>query len=142
MPDFYHQKTNFTGGEWDGKLKARTDLNQFGNACEVVTNYIPRPLGGIIPRPGTDFVARVKDPTTNVILLPFEFSTSQAYMLEVNSWLCAINSRKAVCDHGHEFTEANTRWHGPEKRYRRCRRCHSLATNAARKKRLILEDVR
>lgn len=34
MPELYHQQTNFTGGEWSPKLKGRTDLPAYVNACE------------------------------------------------------------------------------------------------------------
>ena len=33
------------------------------------------------------------------------------------------NARKTHCIQGHEFTEANTYWHGPTMTFRRCRTC-------------------
>src|SRR5690606_14214944 len=40
------------------------------------------PQGGASRRPGTRFVAEVKNATKKVKLRPFEFSTIQAYILE------------------------------------------------------------
>ncbi len=35
----------------------------------------------------------------------------------------AVNARATHCAHGHEFTTENTRYRGPDRRWRMCRQC-------------------
>lgn len=59
-----------------------------------------------------------------------------------------MNRAKTHCIHGHEFTEENTMWFGPDKRLRYCRTCKRDASRiTARKQRVkrktaALERVR
>ncbi len=74
--------TNFTGGELSPKLKGRVDLAKYHNGCQTLENMIVLPYGGAMRRPGTYYVAEVKDSSKKVRLVAFEFSTTQAYVLE------------------------------------------------------------
>lgn len=74
--------TNFTAGELSPRLAGRVDLAKFFNGCRTMENFIPLPHGGATRRPGTYFVAEAKDSSKKVRLIPFEFSTTQAYILE------------------------------------------------------------
>lgn len=82
MPDVSYTLTNFTGGEFSPRLAGRVDFSKYYNACEILENMIVLPHGGATRRPGTYFVAEVKDSSKAVRLIPFEFSTEQAYILE------------------------------------------------------------
>lgn len=75
-------QTNFTAGELSPLLYARTDLAKYANGAKTLVNMIAQPHGGVTRRPGTRFVAAVKDRTKPVRLAPFQFSTEQAYILE------------------------------------------------------------
>lgn len=76
-------QTNFTAGEISAFLYARTDLKQWGNSARSIRNFIVRPQGGLFKRQGTMYVAEVKDSSKNTRLIPFEYSTEQAYVLEL-----------------------------------------------------------
>ncbi len=76
------QLTNFTGGELSPRLDGRNDLAKYSSGCSTLENLIVYPHGSAARRPGTNFVAEVKDSTKKTRLIPFEFSTTQTYMLE------------------------------------------------------------
>lgn len=75
-------QSNFNGGEFSPLLYGRVDTERYVTGLALCQNYIPAIQGGLIRRPGTYFVAEVKDSAKEVRLIPFEFSTTQAYVLE------------------------------------------------------------
>jgi hypothetical protein len=75
-------QTSFNAGELSPLLKGRPSLDKFKNGCEVLENFIPQIQGPAKKRPGTRFVAEVKDSADLGRLIPFEYSTTQAYVLE------------------------------------------------------------
>jgi len=79
------QLTNFTGGELSPRLDGRNDLAKYSSGCATLENLIIYPHGSAARRPGTNFVAEVKDSTKKTRLIPFEFSTTQTYMLEFSN---------------------------------------------------------
>ena len=72
----------WTAGEFSPRLHGRTDLAKYNTAAEQLTNFIVHPHGGITRRPGTEFIGELKDSAAVGRLIPFEFSTTQAYVLE------------------------------------------------------------
>ena len=77
-------QTNFTTGEVDPLLKSRIDINQYFNALDQARNVLIQPQGGIERRPGLQFIFEVPsaaNPQNGMKLIPFEFSTTQSYML-------------------------------------------------------------
>lgn len=74
--------TNFTAGELSPRLAGRVDQSKYYNGCKTLQNMLIYPHGGAVRRPGTYFVAEAKDSSKKVRLIPFEFSTEQAYILE------------------------------------------------------------
>lgn len=75
-------QTNFTGGEISPVMLAREDFEKYYNSCKTLRNFIPFPQGGIMKRPGTVYAGEAKTEGRKVRLVPFEFSTEQAYVLE------------------------------------------------------------
>lgn len=75
-------QTSFNAGELSPQLKGRPDLDKYANGCETMENFLPQIHGPAKKRPGTRFVAEVKDSTKAVKLIPFEFNVEQAYVLE------------------------------------------------------------
>lgn len=73
--------TTFNGGEWSPSLYGRVDLPKYQNACRSLLNFIPLPQGAATRRPGTRFIATAKN-NQSVRLIPFEYSTTQAYVIE------------------------------------------------------------
>ena len=76
------QLTNFTGGELSPRLDGRNDLAKYGSGCKTLENFVVFPHGSAARRSGTQYVAEVKDSSKKTRLIPFEFSTTQTYMLE------------------------------------------------------------
>jgi hypothetical protein len=77
-------QSNFTTGEVDPLLKSRIDINQYFNALDQARNVLIQPQGGIERRPGLQFIYEVPsaaNPQNGLKLVPFEFSTTQSYML-------------------------------------------------------------
>ena len=74
--------TNFTAGELSPRMDGRTDLEKYFFGCKTLENMVVHPHGSASRRPGTRFVSEAKDSSTAKRLIPFEFSTTQTYMLE------------------------------------------------------------
>ena len=75
-------QTSFNAGELSPLLRGRPTLDKYRNGCETLENFIPQIQGPARKRPGTRFVAEVKDSADDTRLIPFEYSTTQAYVLE------------------------------------------------------------
>lgn len=73
----------FTGGELSPSLYARVDLARYGTSLRTAKNFLVRPYGGVVNRAGLGFVGEVKNSATKVRLLPFEYSTEIAYVIEL-----------------------------------------------------------
>lgn len=82
MPKASVIQNQFNAGELSPQLKGRTDLDKYSSGCETLENFLPQVHGPVKKRPGTRFVKEVKDSTKTVRLMPFEYSTEQAYVLE------------------------------------------------------------
>ena len=79
------QLTNFTGGELSPRLDGRNDLTKYASGCKTLENFVVYPHGAAARRPGTTFVAEVASSANKTRLIPFEFSTTQTYMLEFSN---------------------------------------------------------
>ena len=79
------QLTNFTGGELSPRLDGRNDLTKYSSGCSTLENLVVYPHGAAARRPGSSFVAEVADSDNKTRLIPFEFSTTQTYMLEFSN---------------------------------------------------------
>ena len=77
--------TNFTGGELSPRLDGRTDLTKYTSGCATLENLVVYPHGSAARRPGSTFLAEVADSANKTRLIPFEFSTTQTYMLEFSN---------------------------------------------------------
>ena len=76
-------QTNFSVGELDPLLRARTDLAQYQNALETAENVTIQPQGGARRRPGLEFVYNFGSSFTKFKLIPFEYSVDDSYLLVV-----------------------------------------------------------
>jgi len=74
--------TNFTAGELSPRLDGRTDLNKYFNGTKTLENMLIHPHGGASRRSGTKFIHEVKTSSAQTRLIPFEFSTTQTYIME------------------------------------------------------------
>jgi hypothetical protein len=73
----------FSGGELSPSLYARVDIERYGNSVKTAKNFLVRPTGGLVNRPGLQFIGEVKDSAKRVRLIPFEFSVEVAYVIEL-----------------------------------------------------------
>jgi len=65
-------------------MLGRVDVNKYQNGAAQIQNFLVTPYGGAHRTPGTRFVGEVRDSSEVARLIPFQFSTSQTYMLEFN----------------------------------------------------------
>lgn len=82
MPRSTKVQTNFTAGELSPRLLGRSDLSKYNNGLQRLENAMVQKHGGLIRRSGSRFVAEVKDSSKLTILIEFQFSVTQTYMLE------------------------------------------------------------
>lgn len=99
MARFVDFTTNFSTGELDPLLRARVDLQQYGNALAKATNVLIQPQGGLRRRPGTKHILELPNTSTEsagngVRLVPFQFSVDDSYML------CFTHNRMYVIKNG------------------------------------------
>ena len=97
MARFVNIQTNFTSGELDPLVRARIDLKSYNNALDTAKNVVCQPQGGIARRPGTKFINELAGtPASGVRLVPFEFSTSDSYMLCFTNDTMYVYKNKAL----------------------------------------------
>ena len=106
MPRFIDFQTNFSTGELDPLLRARVDLNQYGNALAKATNVIIQPQGGLRRRFGSKHILELPNSSTpsvanGVRLVPFQFSVDDSYML------CFVAGRMYVIKDGATIANIN-----------------------------------
>ena len=82
----YSIQATFGRGELSPKLHSRADLDHFKMGLKACENFLVMRQGGLKRRPGTQFIGEVKDSSKPVRLIPFIFSASQAYVLEVGDY--------------------------------------------------------
>src|SRR5689334_1929355 len=73
----------FSGGEVSPPIYARVDIAKYKTSLRRCRNFIVQPHGGAANRPGTRFVAEVKDSTKETIVQEFIFNEEQTYILEL-----------------------------------------------------------
>ena len=76
-PNYY---VSFNSGELSPFLKYRLDLQKRYMGVEKMQNMIVLPQGGTVRRPGTIYVGDIDEAGASR-LIPFEFSTDDAYVL-------------------------------------------------------------
>jgi hypothetical protein len=82
MPTFTPIFASLNAGEFSPLLAGRVDYQKYPKGLKLCQNFIPLVQGPLTRRPGTYYVAEVKDSTERTALVRFEFSTTQAYIIE------------------------------------------------------------
>ncbi len=85
MPRIDAPQQVFNGGEFGPLLVARSDFSKYNGALRKAENILPLAQGGARRRGCTRYVVEVKDSSAETHLIPFQFSTTQAYMLEAGN---------------------------------------------------------
>lgn len=74
--------SSFTAGEISPRLEGRINIEKYREGLSEMTNMVVMPHGGVTRRPGTEFLGEVKDSSVKTRLIPFQFKTSDTYILE------------------------------------------------------------
>lgn len=84
MSTIRHVQNALNSGELTPRIQLREDYDRYANGCKTLRNFQPLPTGGVITQYGQQWIAQTKD-AADAILIPFEFSTTQAYMIEAGT---------------------------------------------------------
>ncbi|CAA2366755.1 hypothetical protein [Xanthomonas phage Olaya] len=74
---------SLSGGELSPGMRGRVDLARYAISLGKSRNFITKPTGGGAKRPGTIFRGRVKFSNKLTRLVPFIYSTSVKYLIEM-----------------------------------------------------------
>ena len=74
--------SSFTAGEISPRLEGQITLEKYRQGLSTLTNMVCMPHGGVARRPGTEFLGEVKNSAAKARLIPFQFKTSDTYILE------------------------------------------------------------
>jgi len=97
MPEpMYPMYTSFAKGELSPSMYGRIDVQYYTIGTRVMQNFGVHPQGGVSNLPGTQFIASVKNAADPVALIDFEFSTTQAYVLEFGDYYMRVIKDKAL----------------------------------------------
>lgn len=80
-------KTNFTLGEISPRAQGRFDADKpiYKNGAALLENWLTTQQGGVMYRPGTQYVAPIKNQNNEVRFERFRYSISQEYVLEIGN---------------------------------------------------------
>jgi len=87
---------SFAGGEITPELFGRLDTTKFQTGLAKCLNFEVRPHGPVVNRAGTTYVLDTKDSSKKSILIPFIYSTTQAYALEFGDRYMRIHASGAT----------------------------------------------
>jgi len=73
---------SFNSGALTPLLKYRVDLQKRQMGSETMENMLVKVQGAVFRRPGTEYIGDVNDSNTPSRLLPFEYSDTDAYVLD------------------------------------------------------------
>ena len=81
-------QSSFIYGELSPLMAGRTETDEYTQGLHTCVGYIPLVQGGLTAAPGTYYVSAVKDSAAKTLLVRFEFSVVQAYVLEFGDLYC------------------------------------------------------
>lgn len=87
--------TNFSKGELSPKLDGRPDLAAYFEGVRTAENWWLLRQGGLERRYGTRFITEVKTSAKDTIILPFEASVNDAFIVEVGDLYTRFYKNKA-----------------------------------------------
>lgn len=78
-----HFDGSFSAGEMSPELYGRVDLNKFQQGLALARNFVTLPHGPAQNRAGTQFVRETKNSAAVCRLIPFSYSNTQVFAIEV-----------------------------------------------------------
>ena len=109
MPRTTASINSFVSGEFSAKLDGRTDFEKYASGCKTLQNMLVHPQGAAARRVGTQFIAEVKTSSAKTRLIPFEFSTTQTYILEFGNTYIRMYKDKGQITEGDVTISAITK---------------------------------
>jgi hypothetical protein len=94
-------------GEFSPTMEGRSDIDKYAAAAHLLQNFIPLKQGPAMFRPGTAFVQEVKASANRTWLRRFEFSQTQAFVLEFGDKYVRFYT-----NHGPLLSTGNPAWSG------------------------------
>jgi hypothetical protein len=88
LPKVSAIQNNFNGGEISPLLFGRPDVDRYKTGLKTCLNFIPLVQGPVERRPGTKYMKEVKTSSLSTRIVRFEFSTTQAYIIEFGNLYC------------------------------------------------------
>jgi hypothetical protein len=89
-------QTSVNSGELSPRMVARVDFDRYKNGCARARNIVLLPTGGFTKAPGTRYIGASYDQTKVGRLLPFKFSQSDAYIIEMSENVARFYRRQAI----------------------------------------------
>ena len=108
MAKVFPIQTNFTAGQLSPRLHGRVDINKYNNGLKTQKNAYSLPHGGVVRRGGLHYVAGVKTNSLKVRLVRFEFSVTQAYILEFGNLYIRFYKDNGQIESGGSPVEVST----------------------------------
>lgn len=94
--------TSFNAGQVSPLMEARADFEKYNSSCRTVENMLVTVQGPVLKRPGTKYIAAAK--SGSVRLIPFEYSTDDAYVLEMgNAYIRFYRDGGQILDGGDPY---------------------------------------
>ena len=90
MPRANVIQTNFTSGEVSPLMLGRVDTTRYANGLQSTVNYLIKPQGPLWRRSGFRWIHEAKFSAKKTILQSFEFSDTQAYVLEFGEYYMRV----------------------------------------------------
>lgn len=102
---------SMSGGEMSEELAGRVDLARYGISLRKCRNFIVQPFGGIVNRPGFEFLVAAKHADKAMRVIPFIVSEDTAYVVELGDFYMRFLYRGALVRDGMDaIVEVATPW--------------------------------
>lgn len=85
LAPFSTLKSSSAGGEWAPDFYLRSDLAKHQSAAKTLRNMVVSKRGSLYNRPGLQYMAKSKNNNQKIRVIPFEFSSTQQYMIEAGN---------------------------------------------------------
>jgi hypothetical protein len=104
-------KNIFNAGELSPKVYTRSDIDKWKAGCKTLLNFVPLPQGGVQRRPGFEYIASARNHNAAIRLIPFQFSTDQAYIIAAqNGTLRFFKDGEQILDENNNAYTLNTNY--------------------------------
>ena len=100
MPTRSIIQTSFSAGVISPRLFGRSDLQKYYQGAEKIENFLVMKHGGVTRRPGTQYISDCFDSGTESRLIPFEFNSTDTYIIDTQKLRLFKNGELLTTDGG------------------------------------------